>query len=297
MTVRQWKVFRAVVEQGSITKAAHSLFMTQPAVSHVVSELEKELGYTLLDRVSHRFTVNSRGWQLYYKIVQVLESIEDLERSTARIEHQALLRIGSSMTIANACLPQMIRQFQASCPETPLAVEVESAARIRERLKLNQIDLGFIEGPADPREFNIYPFSSYRLNIVAAPSFAVEAVIAPERIPTFPWLLREAGSAVRDPFDSALNLLQQQVEPFWTSVNTQALIQAALAGLGLAVVPELAALPFLQQGQLKEVQIQGLSFTNQNQLILHPDKFVSAPIRQWLILVQRWKEENHAGRF
>ena len=57
MTIRQWKVFRAVVEQGSLTRAAQVLYMSQPAVSHVVTELEQQLGYTLLDRIGRHCAV------------------------------------------------------------------------------------------------------------------------------------------------------------------------------------------------------------------------------------------------
>ena len=63
MTIRQWKVFRAVVEQGSVTRAAQILYMSQPAVSHVVSEMEQQLGYTLLDRIGRHCRVNGRGMQ------------------------------------------------------------------------------------------------------------------------------------------------------------------------------------------------------------------------------------------
>ena len=263
MTIRQWKVFRAVVEQGSVTRAAKVLYMSQPAVSHVVSEMEQQLGYTLLDRIGRHCRVNGRGMQLYHKLVPILEAIEDLEQSTADLEKQAPLRIGSSITIANMWLPSLITQFRRQCPKTPVQVQVDRAKEIVRKVLANEVETLKLDQLGDQA-----------------------------------WLLREPGSAIRDSLDSALRLRQIQVKPAWESVNSQVLKQAALAGLGIALLPRQMVRSPLAAGELTEVKIEGIELENQNWMIYHRDKFESEAIRCWKQLIKQTERENgDEGRF
>ena len=104
--------------------------------------------------------------------------------------------------------------------------------------------------------------------------------------------MREQGSAIRDSLDSALRLRQIQVKPAWESVNSQVLKQAALAGLGIALLPEQMVRPQLASGALTEVKIEGIELENQNWMIYHRDKFESEAIRGWKHLIEQTEKEN-----
>lgn len=294
MTIRQWKVFRAVVEQGSLTRAAQVLYMSQPAVSHVVTELEQQLGYTLLDRIGRHCAVNERGLQLYHKLVPILEAIEDLEQNTADFEKQAPLRIGSSITIANMWLPSLVARFHDLYPKTPVRVQVDRAKEIVRKVLVNEVDLGFTEGVCEEECLVKLPFSRYRLTFVCRPDWpaAKHKILKLDQLPEQAWLLREQGSAIRDSLDSALRLRQIQVKPAWESVNSQVLKQAALAGLGIALLPEQMVRPQLASGELTEVKIEGIELENQNWMIYHRDKFESEAIRGWKHLIEQTEKEN-----
>ena len=300
MTIRQGKVFRAVVEQGSVTRAAQILYMSQPAVSHVVSEMEQQLGYTLLDRIGRHCRVNGRGMQLYHKLVPILEAIEDLEQSTADLEKQALLRIGSSITIANMWLPSLIQQFRTLCPQTPVQVQVDRASEIVRKVLANEVDIGFTEGVCEEDSLFKLPFSRYRLSFVCRHDLPAAKLktLSLDQLQAQNWLLREPGSAIRDSLDSALRLRQIQVKPAWESVNSQVLKQAALAGLGIALLPRQMIRSPLAAGELTEVKIEGIELENQNWMIYHRDKFESEAIRCWKQLIKQTERENgDEGRF
>lgn len=83
------------------------------------------------------------------------------------------------------------------------------------------------------------PFSRYRLAFVCRPDLPAAGfeTLKLDQLGDQVWLLREPGSAIRDSLDSALRLRQIQVKPAWESVNSQVLKQAALAGLGIALLP------------------------------------------------------------
>lgn len=98
MTIRRLYIFKTVCEEGSVTGAAKKLYMTQPAVSHVIHELEEELGTVLFDRISKKVFLNQTGKLLLKKTVRILELYEDLEKGVYDLENQAVLRVGASIT-------------------------------------------------------------------------------------------------------------------------------------------------------------------------------------------------------
>ena len=121
MNLRQLEVFRAVCEQGGFTRAAQSLYMTQPAVSHVIAELEKEAGCPLFDRISRRIYLTEAGRIFLEKARQILELHEELSAGFPALTGQAPLRIGSGITIANFHLPTILRRCRRLLQRLPAA--------------------------------------------------------------------------------------------------------------------------------------------------------------------------------
>ena len=171
MTIRHLTVFKAVCEEESITRAAKRLFMTQPAVSHVIADLEDRAGAPLFDRASRRLRLNQMGRQLYEKSCRVLEAYEELEKSMENLEQRTALRVGSSITIANFWLPGIISRFSKHAPDVPVEVTVDSAWRTSQRLEANEIDIAFIEGASYQEKFDSISFSSYQVIPLCAPLF------------------------------------------------------------------------------------------------------------------------------
>jgi len=174
MTIRHLTVFKAVCEEESITRAAKRLFMTQPAVSHVIADLEDRAGAPLFDRASRRLRLNQMGRQLYEKSCRVLEAYEELEKSMENLEQRTALRVGSSITIANFWLPGIISRFSKHAPDVPVEVTVDSAWRTSQRLEANEIDIAFIEGASYQEKFDSISFSSYQVIPLCAPDYFKE---------------------------------------------------------------------------------------------------------------------------
>ncbi|MCA0788886.1 hypothetical protein LBA05_16390 [Clostridioides difficile] len=96
---------------------------------------------------------------------------------------------------------------------------------------------------------------------------------------TFPLLLREQGSAIRDTLDSVLSLSNQKAYPVWESVNSFALIKAAQAGLGITILPENLLLDSLLHKKLRLIELDGIDMENKMLAILHKDKNITQPLK------------------
>lgn len=284
MNLRQLEVFRAVCEQGGFTRAAQSLYMTQPAVSHVIAELEKEAGCPLFDRISRRIYLTEAGRIFLEKARQILELHEELSAGFPALTGQAPLRIGSGITIANFHLPTILRRCRRLNGFPSVRVTVDQAGRIEEALLNSELDVALIEGVVRHPHLIRQPFSSYDMAAFCAPShpLATRSPLSLDDLLTAELLLREPGSAIRDAFDSALLLRDRCAEPAWTSVNSPALAAAAREGLGVAVLPACLTEADVAAGRLVRLEVEGLTLRNQNQLVVHRDKTITPPLRLFM---------------
>lgn len=273
MNIRQLYIFQTVCKHLSFTKAAKELYMSQPAISHTINDLEKELHVPLLDRIGHKIYVNATGQQFLQKASQILELYNDLENHFATTQ-LSLLRVGSSITLATFLLPKMIQQFSLLYPHIHIEIEVDSARNIEQRLIDNKVDIAFIEGvPKHPHLIKT-PISSFSIIAIAHPKhpLASRNSIPLSTLLETPLLLREKGSAIRDLLDSTLLIQDMQVTPSWTSVNSQVLIEAVKQNLGITFLPELLVEKELKAATLKKIEIENLSLKNTNHLVYHKDK-------------------------
>lgn len=150
MTLRHLKIFRQVCNDGSITKAAATLGMTQPSVSVAISELEDFYKVKLFDRISRRLQLTPAGEKLlgYANtiIMQFNESVNLIRESDVR----KTLKIGICTSFASCCGPTSIRRFQIERPDVNLKVYAYSATEILERVSKFEVDFGVVD--FDPPE-------------------------------------------------------------------------------------------------------------------------------------------------
>jgi LysR family transcriptional regulator, low CO2-responsive transcriptional regulator len=286
MTLRHFEILRAVAETNNFTRAAEKLFITQSAVSHAIRELEEKAGTALFERLSRSVQLTSSGRLLLEEVLPILSSCEALDARIQGLDKEAPVHIVSSITIAAFWLPNVLRAYQEDWPDIPVHVEVVSAANAIELLRDGKADIALIEGAAAQGPFISTPFGSYPLYIVCAPDYPVkQRELTLQQFCAEKLLLREKGSAIRDTLDSALYLSGHAAQPAWTSVNSLALIEAAKAGLGITILPDVLVSEPLAQGKLISLSVQDLVLKNELIAVRHRDKYLTAPLKSLLSLL------------
>lgn len=288
MKIRHLRIFKIVCEEESITKAAERLFMTQPAVSSAIGELESHLGVYLFDRISRRIYLNETGKLFLAKVIKLLELYDDLEKNVRDLEDNATIKIGSSITIANFILPKAIVQFEKIYKNTPTKVIVGNARGIEDMLYNNEIDMGLIEGIIYNEELVKIPFSSYKLAIICSPmhKLASEEPVDINKLVQERLLLREKGSAIRDVFDSALLLDNLKANPEWISINSQALIHAVKQNLGISVLLKILIEEEINNGEIYEIKVNDFELVNINHIVFHKDKFQTKSFKTLIEIIE-----------
>lgn len=283
MNLRQLKIYVSVCNHKSFTSAAKALYMTQPAISHVIHDLELEVGTALLERAPKNINLTPAGFILFEKAKHLLSVYEDLEKDISNLNELAPLRIGSCITVAHTFLIQLIESMNETYLDLTIPVTIASASIILEKLEKNEIDLAFIEGAFPQEKFNSIKLDSYKIIPVCSPSFIPFNNLSIQEFIKQPLLLREKGSAIRDVFDSELFLHNIEIQPLWTSSNSNALMKAAIKGMGIALLPENMILDKVEQGLLKRLDIDEIELKNQNHLIYNKYKQLNKSMNDLII--------------
>lgn len=270
MNQRQLRIFLAVCDHGTTAAAAKQLYLSQPAVSKALRDLETSIGVALFDRQGNRLRLNQKGAAFRVQATALLLDYEQMAQFGARSRNQLPLRVGMSLTFGQATMPAAIARFQQAQPQVPLQLFAENVAQIQARLRRGEIDLALVEGTMDEAAYTSQRLSTYELWAVGAPPALGRLTLA--TVTKQRWLLREVGSTLRDRFEAALHRQGLQVQPWLESTNTTVLTNAAATGLGLTILPAPLALPLLKADRLVKVTLpKALALRTDNYAIMRQD--------------------------
>lgn len=149
ITLRHLEVFHALMEAGSISRAAELLNITQPAVSIALSKFEQELGFRLFHRAKGYFAPTSEALLLHSEAEQSLLSIERVQGRAQEIQAGGVgaVSIASNGACAINLLPWAIAEFQQTHPGVQIDLKVSSSRKIASWIAGRQVDIGLIDAP------------------------------------------------------------------------------------------------------------------------------------------------------
>jgi DNA-binding transcriptional LysR family regulator len=258
------RAFCLVVEMKSFSKAAEANFVTQSAMSHLIKNLEDELGGKLLNRSGKTVTPTSAGKVLYTYARRILEDYKALENDIYSIvkKIKGPLHLGASMTAAKFLLPQVFYDFVKNYQEVRINLSVLSSEKVVMELHQGKIDVGVVEGPV--KDKNIISRAIARDEIVLiAPEdnpLARKKTITPQDLICQPHILPEAGSGTREFIDEFLHMLKidpQDINVIMTLGDPELQVQLVQSGLGVSFVSRWAVFKALKEGTVKMLKTPG----------------------------------------
>lgn len=192
------QVFQAVAKRRNFTKAAAELYITQPAVSKHIQELEHQFKVKLFHRNGSRIKLTNAGEILLQHTEQLFAVYRNLEfeMNNLTLQHSGSLRIGASTTVAQYVLPPVLAAFHKKFPEVQISLVTNNTEQTEHALTNNEIDLGIIEGRSKNTSIKYTEFIKDEIVLVTADKNPLlrKEVIQPKDLKDISLLLREAGS-------------------------------------------------------------------------------------------------------
>lgn len=262
MADRRLQVFHAVAKHLSFTKAAEALFMTQPAVTFQIRQLEEQLNTRLFDRAQGRITLTSAGAIALEYADRILALSAELDSRMKELSGQLAgpLLIGASTTIADFLLPQILGEFKARYPAVVPRLFVANSEAVQERIAERSLDLGFIEGDSHLPTLGTDVCCEDELQVVCAPShlLAKQKSATPQSLTEHAYISRELGSGTREVIDHYLQkagLALDSLQVVMEAGSPEALKGLAATGLGFSIMSRATVAKEVRLGELVRVPL------------------------------------------
>ncbi len=291
MNERKLVIFREVALHLNMTEVANKLYMSQPAVSQTIQELEAEVGVKLFDRIGRRLHLTLAGEIFLTYVRKTLNTYAEGLRAISEINQAKTgrLRIGASTTIGIYVLPEIIGRFLKVYPAVDVAIDIENTKYIVERILYNTIDFAFVEGSLDSEEVIVDDFCQDELVLITHPDHprARYALMDLKELQREKLIVRERGSGTREVFEKVLQTENVDCKIAFELGNTEAIKKAVEAGLGVACISERCVTREAELGKLAVLRFKGLSLRRSLNLIYHRDKYLSPLFRAFIDFARR----------
>lgn len=292
ITLRQLEIFRAVAQTGRVTAAAESLYISQPAASMALSELEKHLG-PLFDRHSGAsMTLNDSGRALLPMATELLDRAREIENQFAdgSCYQQGTVKIAASSTIGNNLMPHIFGDFNKEFPEIGTEMYIDNSRNIKQKLLSMDVDMAVVEGSCLHPDLDAVAWREDELVIICSPNHPLSGhTVELEQLAEERWILRERGSGTRALFDEVLATSLKTPPSMVMSLNrAEAVKQAVMAGLGIGCISHLAVWRAKKAGLISTIKVKELALKRHFYLLLNRKRYKSGVVQKLSQFVLDW---------
>ncbi|GLS89761.1 LysR family transcriptional regulator [Psychromonas marina] len=291
ITLKQLQVFICITQEKTMTAAAEKLFLSKPAVSMSLAELEKQLGHPLFERKNNRLFINELGKQLLPLADEQIERsklIGTLFSDSNQLNGK--LAIGASNTLGNHLLPFLISDFRKQFNQSNQSLLVDNSQTISEQIKEYELDIGLVEANLFDSQLTSVKWLQDEMVIVCCNNHPLsnKKYLNIEDLENQQWILREEGSGTRAFF---INHIGRKLSHYQISLelkSTEAIINSTSAGLGLACISKVAARHALADKRLKLLTFN-LDMHRDYWLIWQKDRYQSPLLKTFIDFAKQWK--------
>jgi DNA-binding transcriptional LysR family regulator len=283
-TLDQLRILKAIAEEGSFKRAADSLYVSQPAVSLQVQNLERQLDVPLFDRGGRRAQLTEAGHLLLNYGEKILTLCQETCRALEDLQNLqgGSLIIGASQTTGTYLLPRMIGAFRQKYPDVAVQLHVHSTRRTSWSVANGQIDLAVIGGEVSPElqdALDVIPYAEDELALILPPHHSLSrGELQRDDLYRLQFIALDSQSTIRKVIDQVLGRAgietrRLKIEMELNSI--EAIKTAVQSGLGAAFLSLSAIEKELQMGILHRAPIEGVEIKRMLSVIINPNRYRS----------------------
>lgn len=256
MSLHKYAIFAAVVECGSLTRASEQLGLTQSAVSHALSSLEQEFGFSILTRSRSGVRVTSNGERMLAYMKEMLRCHEQMQQDAAAINgvQTGTVRIGTFTSVSTQWLPGILKSFQDRYPGVEIELYEGYYDEIEQWIASGEVDLGFVSLPTAVA-CDWHPLKRDRMLLIASADhpLATQETVDVAQLAEEPFIMPTVGC------DNEIRRILQahKLEPKikYELGDDHAIIAMAASGLGISILPEMIL--FRLPPSIRAIPLQG----------------------------------------
>lgn len=299
MNLNQLKIFYLAAKKGSLSAAAESLYITQPAVTKGIQRLQEHYEIKLFNRFGKKMALTDAGEVLYGIAESIFEMDNQAEESLRDFQQRkrGFIRVLSSESFGAYYLPFILDRFSRVNPKVRVSMDILPTELIVERTATLANDIGFISYPVPHKKLVTREIleDSYQIIVPTGHPFSTKSFIEPQDLAGHSMIVHEKGSAPRRSTDEYIRRHNINVSIPLELSNNEAVKTAVEEGLGVAVITRRVVSKEIEMGSLKAIPLSDPAMTRKFYLIHHKDKYLSRSLQSLIDMVDQWVEEYLRG--
>ena len=261
----QLRIFQAVAQSRSFTRAAALVHLTQPGISKHIKQMEEYFEVRLFDRSGKKVSLTGPGQVLFEATQEIMATIDAAERRIDDLKglRGGRLRLGSSFPVGVYLLPKVLAEFRRLYPAVEVALEIALSERIEAKLLANELDLGLVTHDArDPRLLTRAFMTDELIAIVPRNHrWATNRRIKPQDLPGETFIVAAQGAGTRAVVEERLSAQGVVLDHVLDFGNLEGVKHAVEAGLGVSIQAKTVVQRELADGTLHAIKLAGMDAT------------------------------------
>ncbi|WON73630.1 LysR family transcriptional regulator [Nitrosospira sp. Is2] len=282
VTLRQLKVFESVARHLSFSRAAEELFLTQPAVSMQIKQLEDNVGLPLFEQMGKKIYLTDAGNELYHYSRAISQQLADMELALDELKglERGKLNI-SVVSTANYFAPHLLAKFCQRYSGVTVSLHVSNRETVLKQLADNLTDLAIMGRPPGHLDIATQSFMENPLVVVAPPGHPLCCAreIPVKRLEQETFLVREPGSGTRSAMERFFTAHHISINRGMETDTNEAIKQAVQAGMGLAIMSLHTVELELETKRLKVLDVQDFPIMRHWHVVHRKNKRLSSAAR------------------
>ncbi len=284
MNLRQIEIFRVVMTNGTTARAAEILHVSQPAVSKMIMELERSLGFDLFSRVKGRLHPTPEGQLFYREVEHAYLGLSHLRGAAARIRDfgSGELRIACLSALSTNVLPRALNVFMSRNPNVAITFQARMSSTVRDLVASGQFDLGIVADEIDQTGVEVTEFAQFRVAVAVPVGHPLEMLetIRPQDLDGIPFIALAPEDTTRGEAETIFQSLGVKVRVVMETPYSTTICAMVAAGIGVGLVDPLTAEPFIGRGLTLRPFETGLYF--RTLLITPPNRIASRHLQEFI---------------
>lgn len=291
MTIRHLKIFIEVVKNGSMSAAASRLYISQPTVSQAIRELEEHYGVLLFNRLNRKLYITDAGQKLFSYAKSVVKQFDDLEDKMFKINKKEKIKIGSTITVGESILSDIINKFTKKEPNIEVYSYMNNTQVIERKLLNSEIDIGIVEGEIKSTDLICIPEIKDFLVLICSSKhpFAKRKTIKLMELANEKFAMREKGSGTRELFERYMSDNGIEIKTAFEGNSPEAIKKEVINNNYLAVISICLVEKEVKNSQIHVIESAEGVWDRYFSIVYHKDKVLTEGLKSLIEVVKDYK--------
>lgn len=291
MTLRHLLIFMTVAEQGSMSAAARTLYLSQPTVSQAIRELETHYNGLLFERFGKKLYLTDRGKLLLPQARELVHNFQHLEEMMLNQGQSPTLKLGSTITVGTCLTPDLILDLRQTFPDLNVYSYVSNTRDIEKKLLRSELDAAVVEGEVQSADLVVLPIIDDTLVLAVGKEhpFYNKEYLTVQELNHQKYAVREAGSGTRQLFEDFAARHDISYEIAWEANSPGTLLNAVLNDQILSVMSLRLMEPEIKKQSVHVFYQEQGEWNRKFKLVYHKNKFLTSAVYELEKILHRYK--------